>query len=171
IAQAAPELPMMLYNVPGRTSQELAPETVARLAKIDNIVAIKDASGKLDAVSQMRTLTPADFAIYAGDDALCLPMLAIGSSGVVSVASHLVSRPLKAMLEAFFAGKVAEARDWHLRLLPLFKALFCTTNPIPVKAALQMQGWAVGSPRPPLCELSPDLRDRLTKVLQDLDLL
>lgn len=171
IAQAAPNLPLMLYNVPSRTGQNLEPETVARLAKIDNIVAIKDASSNLTAVSQTRALTPPDFAIYSGDDALCLPLLAVGGCGVVSVASHLVGRPLRAMIEAFHAGEVATARDLHLQLLPLFQVLFCTTNPIPIKTALQLQGWPVGNPRPPLCELPDPLRDRLTAVLNDLELL
>ncbi len=171
IANAAPDLPVMLYNVPSRTGQNLDPETVAKLAQIDNIVAIKEASGKLAAVSQIRSLTGPEFAIYSGDDALCLPLLAVGGNGVVSVASHLVGRQLKTMIDSFFAGEVVKARDIHLRLLPLFKALFCTTNPIPVKAALGLQGWSVGSLRSPLCDLPADLRDRLAAVLQDLDLL
>ncbi len=171
IAQAAPELPMMLYNIPGRTGQALEPETVAKLARIDNIVAIKEASGRLDVVNQIRALTPPDFAIYAGDDAICLPLLALGGRGVVSVASHLVGPQLKTMIETFLQGQVDAAQAIHAQLLPLFQALFCTTNPIPLKAALQMQGWAVGSPRSPLCDLPDELRDRLTAVLQDLHLL
>ncbi|TVP57954.1 MAG: 4-hydroxy-tetrahydrodipicolinate synthase, partial [Nodularia sp. (in: Bacteria)] len=132
IAQACPELPLMLYNVPGRTGQNLSPDTVARLAEINNIVGIKEATGNLDQASEIRRLTPKEFQIYSGDDSLTLPMLAIGATGVVSVASHLVGNQLQQMIQAFSAGKVASAEEIHLQLFPLFKALFLTTNPIPV---------------------------------------
>ncbi|MFB2921924.1 4-hydroxy-tetrahydrodipicolinate synthase [Aerosakkonema funiforme] len=171
IAQSTPDLPIMLYNVPGRTGQELLPETVARLAKIPNIVAIKEASGNLDRASQTKCLTPPEFEIYSGDDSLTLPMLAIGGVGVVSVASHVVGTQLKQMIEAFFAGKTQEASQIHLELFPLFKALFATTNPIPVKAALKLQGWDVGSPRLPLSEASTEITEKLKAVLKDLSLL
>ncbi|KGF72246.1 dihydrodipicolinate synthase [Neosynechococcus sphagnicola sy1] len=171
IAEAAPDLPMMLYNVPGRTSQSLQPETVARLAEIPNIVAIKEASGSIDQASQIRCLTPSDFALYSGDDSLTLPLLAVGAQGVVSVASHLVGQQLQTMVQAFLAGQVQQATQIHLQLFPLFKSLFLTTNPIPVKTALQLQGWSVGSLRSPLCEPSPDLVQNLQVVLQQLSLL
>ena len=111
-------LPIMLYNVPGRTGVNLLPETVARLAEVENIVAIKEASGDLNQVSLLRSLVPDDFLIYSGDDSLTLPILAVGGDGVVSVASHLVGRQLKDMVTAFLAGKVREAQELHLRLLP-----------------------------------------------------
>lgn len=168
IAQAAPDLPLMLYNIPGRTGQNLAVETVARLAEIPNIVAIKDASGSLDHVSQIRRVTPSTFAIYSGDDSLTLPMLSVGASGVVSVASHLVGVQLQQMVKAFVAGQVQEATQIHLKLLPLFEALFWTTNPIPLKAALALKGWAVGLVRLPLCEASPEIVNSLKQVLQEL---
>lgn len=170
IAQAA-DLPIMLYNVPGRTSQNLQPETVARLAEISNIVAIKEASGNLDQVSQIRQITPPNFEIYSGDDSLTLPMLAIGSKGVVSVASHLVGTQLQQMIQAFEQGQVQTATQLHLKLFPLFKALFVTTNPIPVKAALTLQGWQVGTLRPPLCAPDDEVKAKLTQVLAKLDLL
>jgi 4-hydroxy-tetrahydrodipicolinate synthase len=171
IAAAAPDLPMMLYNIPGRTGQSLTPETVAQLAEIENIVAIKEATGSLDQTSQIRALTPPDFAIYAGDDGLTLPILAVGGSGVVSVASHLVGDRLQTMIQHFQNGQTDQALAIHLMLMPLFKALFCTTNPIPVKTALRLQQWAVGGLRLPLTDLSPPQTEYLKKVLKDFDLL
>jgi 4-hydroxy-tetrahydrodipicolinate synthase len=171
IAQACPDLPLLLYNVPGRTGQNLSPETVARLAEISNIVGIKEASGNLDQASEIRRLTPQEFQIYSGDDSLTLPLLAIGAKGVVSVASHLVGNQLQQMIQAFSAGKVALASEIHLQLFPLFKALFLTTNPIPVKKALKLQGWEVGSSRLPLGEADSDVSDKLKVVLEKLDLI
>lgn len=170
IARACPDLPLMLYNIPGRTSVNLQPETVARLAEIENIVAIKEASGNLDSASEIRTRTPSSFAIYSGDDSLTLPLLAVGATGVVSVASHLVGLQLQQMIQAFEAGKNETAREIHLKLLPLFKVLFCTTSPIPVKAALKLQGWTVGGVRPPLCEMPEELQETLKSVLSSLSL-
>lgn len=171
IAEAAPEMPIMLYNVPGRTSQNLLPETVARLAEIPNIVAIKEASGNLDQVSQVRRSTPDGFAIYSGDDSLTLPMLSVGGCGVVSVASHLVGNDLQQMIQSFEAGQVAQATQLHLKLLPLCKTLFVTTNPIPVKAALKLAGWAVGDCRLPLCAADDGVIHALQQVMTDLALL
>lgn len=171
IAASIPDLPMMLYNVPGRTGQNLSPETVVRLAGIDNIVAIKEASGSLDQVSEIRRLTPKEFRIYAGDDSLTLPMLAIGAHGIVSVASHLVGNQLQEMIKAFQVGKIHIATEIHLQLFPLFKALFLTTNPIPVKEALKLQGWEVGSTRLPLCAADEDVLKKLESVMQKLNLI
>ena len=168
IAQSAPELPIMLYNIPGRTGQNMLPETVARLAQISNIVAVKEASGNLDQASQIRCLTPPEFAIYSGDDSLTLPMLAVVGSGVVSVASHLVGEQLQQMIKAFEAGQVQVATQIHLQLFDLFKALFLTTNPIPVKTALKLQGWDVGSTRPPLCDPPVEVTQKLKDVLSQL---
>ncbi|TVQ41776.1 MAG: 4-hydroxy-tetrahydrodipicolinate synthase [Gloeocapsa sp. DLM2.Bin57] len=171
IAKAAPDLPMMLYNIPGRTGQSLTPETVAKLAEIDNIIAVKEASGNLDTACAIRTLTPDSFAIYAGDDFMTLPLLTVGGIGVVSVASHLVGKEIKAMLTAFLTGDTAKAVAMQLKLYPLFKVLFCTTNPIPVKAALKLQGWSVGSLRLPLVEISSELEAQLAEVLSNLALI
>jgi len=168
IAQSAPELPIMLYNIPGRTGQNMLPETVARLAEISNIVAVKEASGNLDQASQIRCLTSPEFAIYSGDDSLTLPMLAVGGSGVVSVASHLVGEQLQQMIKAFETGQVQVATQIHLQLFDLFKALFLTTNPIPVKTALKLQGWDVGSTRPPLCDPPIEVTQKLKDVLSQL---
>jgi len=171
IAESAPDFPVMLYNVPGRTGQNLQAETVIRLAKIPNIVAIKEASGNLDQATQIRLSTPTEFAIYSGDDSLTLPLLAIGGKGVVSVASHLVGVQLQQMIQAFESGQVQTATQIHLQLFPLFKVLFATTNPIPVKTALQLQGWQVGSTRLPLVDPSPELVTALKAALANLSLL
>ena len=170
IAQASPDLPLMLYNVPGRTGQNLQPETVARLAEIPNIVAIKEASGNVDQASQIRRSTSSEFTIYAGDDSLTLPLLAVGAKGVVSVASHVVGPELQQMIQAFEQGQVQAATQIHLRLFPLFKALFLTTNPIPVKAAMKLRGWDVGPSRLPLCDPPADVVTALQAVLTELAL-
>lgn len=170
IAQASPDLPLMLYNVPGRTGQNLQPETVSRLAEIPNIVAIKEASGNVDQASQIRRSTPSEFTIYAGDDSLTLPLLAVGAKGVVSVASHIVGPELQQMIQAFEQGQVQAATQIHLRLFPLFKALFLTTNPIPVKAAMKLRGWDVGPSRLPLCDPPADVVAALEAVFTELAL-
>ncbi len=170
IAEAS-DMPIMLYNVPGRTSQNLLPETVAKLAIVPNIVAIKEASGDLDQASHMRRLTPPDFAIYSGDDSLTLPMLAVGSCGVVSVASHLVGNELQQMIQLFEQGQVKKACEIHLKLLSLCKSLFITTNPIPIKAAMKLSGWDVGNCRSPLCDASDDVIELLRQTLSGLNLL
>ncbi|MGK7916425.1 MAG: 4-hydroxy-tetrahydrodipicolinate synthase [Prochloraceae cyanobacterium] len=171
IATACPDLPIVLYNIPGRTGCNLQPETVAKLAEIDNIVAIKEASGNLEATCEIRRLTPKSFAIYSGDDFLTLPMLTVGGIGVVSVASHLVGKQIQEMIQAFEAGNAQLAREIQLRLYPLFKALFCTTNPIPIKAALKLQGWKVGGLRSPLGEIDNKLKQNLETVLKELNLI
>ncbi len=171
VAQSCPDLPLVLYNVPSRTGQNLEPDTVARLAEIQNIVAIKEAKGDFEQASQIRGLTPPEFAIYSGDDSFTLAILALGGAGVVSVASHLVGKELQEMIQAFEAGKTRKATEIHLKLFPLFKVLFCTANPIPLKAALKLQGWEVGSPRSPLVELPSELKQKLEEVLIELSLL
>ena len=171
IAKSCPDIPIMIYNIPGRTSRNLEPETVTKLAEIDSIVAIKEASGSLEQVCKIRLATPASFAIYSGDDFLTLPMLTVGGIGVVSVASHLVGLQLQKMIQAFTTGQTSLAIEIQLQLVPLFEVLFCTTNPIPVKAALQLQGWQVGGLRPPLNQISPDLEMPLKTVLAELNLI
>ncbi|MEM7554776.1 MAG: 4-hydroxy-tetrahydrodipicolinate synthase [Cyanobacteria bacterium P01_A01_bin.84] len=170
IANSSRDLPILLYNVPGRTGQNLQPATVARLAKIENIVGIKEAAGNLDQVSEIRRLTPPEFQIYSGDDSLTLPFLAVGAKGVVSVASHLVGNQLQQMIDDYKSGRVEEATQMHIRLFPLFKALFITANPIPIKKALQLQGWDVGSTRLPLWETDSSLAG-LEVVLKELSLI
>jgi 4-hydroxy-tetrahydrodipicolinate synthase len=168
VAAAAPELPLMLYNIPGRTGTSLAPATVARLLDLPNVVSFKAASGSTDEVSALRAVCGERLAVYSGDDALTLPMLAVGAVGVVSVASHLAGEPISAMVRAFLAGDTATALRLHDQLLPLCKALFCTTNPIPVKAALELSGWPVGAPRLPLLPADDAVKQRLSETLAAL---
>jgi 4-hydroxy-tetrahydrodipicolinate synthase len=168
VAAAAPQLPLMLYNIPGRTGCSLSPETTARLMGQPNVVSFKAASGTTEEVSALRAACGDRLAIYSGDDALTLPMLAVGAVGVVSVASHLAGDHIQRLVQAFLAGDQATALAVHEQLLPLCKALFCTTNPIPVKAALELAGWPVGAPRLPLLSASNDVRDRLNSVLAAL---
>lgn len=171
IADACPDIPIMLYNVPGRTSRNLEASTVARLSEIENVIAIKEASGDLEQACQIRRLTDPSFAIYSGEDALTLPMLTVGAVGVVSVASHIVGNPMQQMIQAFNKGNNQLATEIQLKLFSLFKILFATTNPIPIKAALNLQGWQVGSLRSPLCALQLDLLEKLEAELKEQDLL
>ncbi|MEM9218841.1 MAG: 4-hydroxy-tetrahydrodipicolinate synthase [Cyanobacteria bacterium P01_F01_bin.150] len=171
IAQACPDISVLLYNVPGRTGRNLEPETVARLSEINNIVGVKDASGDVDQASCIRTLTDTSFSIYSGDDSLTLPLLSVGAQGVVSVASHLVGNELQAMIQAYEQGDVNSACSAHLRLFPLFKVLFKAPNPIPIKLALQLRGIDVGSTRLPLASSDDALGKDIGAVLQQLDLL
>ena len=167
IAEAT-DLPVMVYNVPGRTGVNLLPETVKKLAEVDNIVAIKEASGNLDQVSQLRTLVPQDFTIYSGDDSLTLPMLAVGASGVVSIASHIAGKRIKEMIDAYFNGEVQKACRIHVELFPLFKGLFITTNPIPLKEALNMMGIDVGGLRLPLTGATDSEKEQIRRLLLDM---
>jgi 4-hydroxy-tetrahydrodipicolinate synthase len=152
IANSAPNLPMILYNVPSRTGCKLEPSTISELAEISNIIGIKEATGDLDQCSHVRFSTPQDFDIYSGDDSLTLPLMAVGAKGVISVASHLVGVQIRQMIQAFSAGNVQTALAIHIQLFPLFKALFYTTNPIPVKTALKILGLDTGVLRSPLTQ-------------------
>jgi 4-hydroxy-tetrahydrodipicolinate synthase len=167
----ATSLPVILYNVPGRTSVNLLPATVSRLSEIENIVAVKEASGSLDQVAEIRRSTPDEFLIYSGDDSLTLPILALGGHGVISVASNVAGLLIKEMISSFFSGRVDRAKELHLKLFPLFKVLFMTTNPVPVKAAVNMIGIESGIPRLPLVSATPQEAEAVRKVLAELDLL
>ena len=168
VANAAPKLPIMLYNIPGRTGSNLLPKTVKKLMEFPNIVSIKAASGRIEEVTELRAECGSEFAIYSGDDSLLLPMLSVGAVGVVSVASHIVGLQLKDMISNFQNGNVLKALDIHERLQPLFKALFETTNPIPIKAALEQLGWEVGPPRPPLVKLNDDKTQKISILINKL---
>ncbi len=150
-AAAATELPVLLYNIPSRSAVEIAPETLLRLAEIGNVVGVKDAVGDLVKTSWLLARKPDDFAVYSGDDATLLPMLAVGGVGVVSVAAHVAGDDVAAMVEVF-GSDPAKAREIHLRLGPLFAALFADTSPGPLKAALRMVGLPAGPVRPPLAD-------------------
>lgn len=162
---AATRLPIMVYNIPGRTGVNITPETMARLAEIDNIVALKEAAGSVDQAAEMVKAVKGRMRVYSGDDSLTIPMMAVGAHGVVSVASHVSGRELAEMVRAFAAGKAAKATELHLRLLPLFKALFLTTNPIPIKAALRLQGFDVGGLRLPLVEATAEQVEAIRRAM------
>ncbi|MBI2246429.1 MAG: 4-hydroxy-tetrahydrodipicolinate synthase, partial [Armatimonadetes bacterium] len=160
VAESTP-LPCMLYNIPGRTGVNCLPETIAKLSEIPNITAVKEASGNLDQSSEIRSRTKDDFRIYSGDDSLTLPILSVGGSGVVSVASHLVGREIQEMVRSYERGDARKALQIHIRLFPLFKVLFITTNPVPLKAALNASGFKVGKPRLPLVEATPKEKEQI----------
>ncbi|AGK54121.1 4-hydroxy-tetrahydrodipicolinate synthase [Bacillus sp. 1NLA3E] len=159
-------LPVVLYNIPGRSVVNLSVETVVRLSKINNIVAIKEASGSLDVMADIINKTSSDFTVYSGDDGLALPLLAIGGTGVISVASHIIGNEMQEMMNSFKLGHVEEAAIAHRRLLPIMKALFAAPNPTPVKAALNMKGIHVGGVRLPLVPLSDEETRALQSVLE-----
>ncbi|QIZ10811.1 4-hydroxy-tetrahydrodipicolinate synthase [Priestia megaterium] len=164
IAESTP-LPIMLYNIPGRSVVNLSVETLVRLSQIPNIVALKEASGNLDAMADIISQAPSDFTLYSGDDGLALPVLAIGGAGVVSVASHVIGNEIQEMINHFKNGHVQEAASAHRRLLPIMKALFAAPNPAPVKAALNMNGVNVGGLRLPLLPLTTEEQRTLQGVL------
>ena len=159
-------LPIILYNIPGRSVVNLSVETVVHLAQIPNIVAIKEASGNLDAMTQIISQTPEDFSLYSGDDGLTLPVLSIGGIGVISVASHVIGNEMQAMIENFKNGKLQEAAQAHRSLLPIIKALFAAPSPSPVKAALSLNGIPVGGVRLPMVPLNDEETTTLQQALQ-----
>lgn len=159
-------LPVVLYNVPGRTSREIPIEVAVELAKHPGVIGIKEAAGNVDRVS--RIVRETDLVVMCGDDALALPMIAVGARGVISVASNVVPAEVAALVRAALDGRLNEAREWHWRLYPLFSALFVETNPIPVKAALAMMGRIEETYRLPLCPMEPSNRSALEKVLRAL---
>lgn len=160
-------LPIMLYNIPGRSVVNMSVETVIRLSKIRNIVAIKEASGDLDNMAEIIDRTPKSFALYSGDDGLTLPVLSIGGAGVVSVASHVVGNAMQTMIGHFQRGDFEQAAREHRRLLPIMRALFAAPNPSAVKAALNLKGIPVGGVRLPMIPLNSD---QLRSLYQSLTL-
>jgi len=160
------DLPIMLYNIPGRTAVNIDVDTIVRLSEIDNIVCVKEASADLDAMAEIISRTREDFLLYSGDDGLTLPALAIGAVGVVSVSAHIVGNEMQSMIEAYRTGNVAEAGAIHRELLPVFKALFSAPSPTPLKAALNMKGIEVGDVRLPLVPLNDEQMAELRKELQ-----
>ncbi len=159
------DLPIVLYNIPGRTASNIVPETIARLAEIPSIVAIKEATGSLDQASHIASLC--NLTILSGDDSMTLPLMSIGGRGVVSVVGNLIPRDLKALVAAYDAGKPAEALHWHRRLFPLCRdMLSVATNPIPVKAAMKLLGRGNGELRLPMCPLDSAGEARIAQTLR-----
>lgn len=161
-------LPVMIYNIPGRSVVNISADTIIRLSKIDNIVAVKEASGNLDAMTEIIANTDENFALYSGDDGLTLPVLSIGGKGIISVASHIIGNEMQEMIQAYLNGETIKAALLHQKLLPIMKGLFTAPNPTPVKTALQIKGFNVGSVRLPLVPLTEQERVQLTNLLSTL---
>lgn len=168
----ATTLPIVLYNVPGRTSLNLEAKTVLRLANdYPNIVAVKEASGNLTQISQIARNMPEGFMIYSGDDSLTLPILAVGGTGIISVAAHLIGTKMQEMIQAFHAGDVKKAQQLHCHLLPIMQGMFFIANPIPVKEAVNMIGQPGGDFRLPLVHANEEEKSVISHLLEDYQLL
>ena len=166
IADAA-DMPMVLYNIPGRCGVAMTPQTIARLARHPNIVAVKEATGSLDMASEIASLCgPERFTILSGDDTLTLPLVAVGGKGVISVLSNLLPARIKALADAALAGDFATARKLHLDLFPICKGMFIETNPIPIKTAMMLAGLDTGELRLPMCEMAEENKAVLEALLK-----
>ena len=164
-------LPIIAYSVPGRTGTEIGIDTMASLAlKHPNIVAIKEAGGSIERYSQLRQALPDNVSIISGDDSMTLPALAVGATGVISVASNLIPKQVGDMVRTFLAGRPKEAEAMHRKLYPIFRDLFIESNPVPVKHALARKGWMTDEVRLPLVPLQPQNRDRLEIALENFGL-
>lgn len=164
------DIPIIMYNVPGRTAVNMLPETVARCAQVKNIVGIKEATANLGQISDIIELCGEGFSVLSGDDFTVFPTLALGGMGVISVSANCAPADMAGMVNAFFAGDMAEAKRLHYKLQPLNRAMFIDTNPIPVKTALSMMGKCTGELRLPLCPMSPANDDRLRVALKNYGL-
>ena len=168
---AAVDLPLVVYNIPGRTASHITPETFARLSEIRNIVAVKEASGSMDQVSDILRLCGDRLTILSGDDALTVPMMALGGKGVVATVSNVMPRETHELAAAALAGDFARARELHYKLLPLVRAIFVETNPIPVKQALAFMGKCTAEMRMPLTQMSPGPAEKLHAVMKEMRLI
>lgn len=165
---SATTLPIVIYNVPGRTGGQILPATVVRLAhEFSNIVGIKEASGNVENASEIARLAPESFHIYSGDDSLTLPMLAVGGCGIISVASHLIGTQINDMIQAFKDGDIKKAKELHLKYLPVMKGIFCTVNPTPIKTCVRLLGLPAGPFRLPMVDASPSEKEFLIKMMKD----
>lgn len=170
VAEAV-DLPLVLYNIPGRTGVNMLPSTIARLSAIDTIVGVKEGSGSVQQASDIVQMCGERITVLAGDDSLTLPMMAVGAKGVITVTANLMPAEMSQLVKAFASGKVLEARRLHFALSPLFTALFLETNPIPVKEALGMMGKIDPELRLPLCPMGQETRAKLRQVLKDMNLI
>jgi 4-hydroxy-tetrahydrodipicolinate synthase len=160
-------LPVILYNIPGRTSVRIAHETLLRLAEVDNIIGVKDATGDLAGATELIAEAPADFEVISGEDLLTFHLVCLGGTGVISVTSHVAGERMRQMIDMVESGDVAGARKIHHELIPLYKGLFITSSPIPVKAAMALAGQPVGPPRLPLIPATGDEIARIKKAMED----
>jgi 4-hydroxy-tetrahydrodipicolinate synthase len=165
----AVDLPILLYNIPGRTGTNIESATMERIACLPHVVGVKESSGNFGLASEYLNIHP-DFTVLAGDDALTLPLMALGAKGVISVASNLVPRKMTLLVDACARGDFEEAKRHHFELLPFFRAEFIETNPIPIKEALELCGYPAGGVRLPLWKLRPENRQMLAEVMEALDL-
>jgi len=170
VAEAV-NIPMVMYNVPGRTGVNMLPSTVAKLAKIENIVGLKEASGNITQVSEIVMHCGEDFDVLSGDDAMTFPIMAVGGKGVISVAANIVPEEMAALVETFEKGDIKKARKMHLEMLPLFNAMFYETNPIPVKTAMHLMGMISDEIRLPLCKMSEENLAKLKATLKEYKLI
>jgi 4-hydroxy-tetrahydrodipicolinate synthase len=164
-------LPVIVYNVPGRTGVNVEPPTLARLAALPNIVGVKEASGNITQMCEVCRVVPDDFIVLSGDDAITLPLMAVGGRGVISVASNEIPADMVAMVEAAERGDFARARAVHNRILPLMQINFIEANPVPVKSAMAAMGLLEEAYRLPMCPPKPESKEKILGVLRQLDLL
>jgi 4-hydroxy-tetrahydrodipicolinate synthase len=168
---ASVKIPIILYNIAGRTGVNIEPETIARLARdCKNIVGVKEASGSLDQMSRIKLLCPKDFDLISGDDGLTLPVLSIGGTGIISVVANIVPKEVAEMVAAFEKGDLKKAKELHFKLLPLIKAVFLETNPIPVKTAMGLLGMCEPGLRLPMCTMAEENLMKLKEALRDYGL-
>lgn len=166
------DIPIILYNIAGRTGVNIEPETIAKLAHdCKNIVAVKEASGSLDQMSRIKQLCPENFILLSGDDSLTLPVMAIGGTGIISVVANIAPKDVADMCSEFEKGNIKKARQLHYKLLPLTKAMFIETNPIPIKTAMGLLKMCEPSLRLPMCEMMPENLEKVKKALRDYGLL
>ena len=168
---SATTLPLIVYNIPGRTASNILPNTLARIAEIENVVAVKEASGDLEQMSQAIAACRSEFTFLSGDDALTLPLMSVGGHGVISTTSNVAPAEMVSLVQSFNSGDLQGAREMHYRLLPLIEAMFSETNPIPVKAAQALRGLCEEEIRLPLLPISSDNRERLRISLKEFGLL
>ncbi len=165
------DIPIIIYNIQGRTGVNMLPSTIIKLAEMKNIVGVKEASGNIDQTSEIVAACGDDFDVLSGDDALTLPIMSAGGKGVISVVANIVPKDVKFMVDAFSSGDVVKARGMHLKLFPLIKAMFYETNPIPVKTAMGLMGMIPDAMRLPLCSMSEENLEKLKKALKAYGLL
>jgi len=170
IAEAV-DIPIILYNIASRTGVNIEPETFVKLAEIKNIIGVKEASGSLEQMSRIRKLCPKDFLLISGDDALTLPVMSIGGVGVISVVANIIPRDVADMCAAFEKRDIKRAEELHYKMLPLVKAMFIETNPIPVKVAMGLMKMIDPQLRLPLCEMLPENKEKLIKTMKDYRLI
>jgi len=163
-------IPLVAYNIASRTGINVAPETMARISKLDNVIGVKEASGNLNQMSETRMLCVDDFDLISGDDSLTLPLLSIGGCGVISVVANIVPKDVADMVDSFLNNNIEQARKLHYKMLPLVKAMFIETNPIPVKTAMGMMGLIEPGLRLPMCEMSDTNKEKLKAALKDYGL-